>query len=260
VRGTLPPAHATHLEAQPGFALTATGRSVLDANAKAAVRVNMPSISLNSGQLEVASVDHAASRARLMLEVAGKVVIDPGHGGTGNLPGSSSNNATSTSGVLEKTMTLRRLQRPGFRARAVAKSHGADVLVSIHYNGSNDTGVRGTVTFVRADTNGNVNRAEDLALAQRVQTAVSGAIPGGRDRGVADDTQTAVGSLAVLSDTTFGNTAALHPIRACLLEVEFITNPAVDVQLNTGAGAAALRQSIADALAGAIVSDLLNQP
>jgi hypothetical protein len=67
-------------------------------------------------------------------------------------------------------------------------------------------------------------------------------------------------SLAVLSDTTFGNTAALHPIRACLLEVEVITNPAVDALLNTGAGAAARRQSIAEALAGAIVSDLLNQP
>ena len=37
----------------------------------------------------------------------GTVVIDPGHGGTLEVGGSSANNATSPSGVLEKNMTLR---------------------------------------------------------------------------------------------------------------------------------------------------------
>ena len=36
----------------------------------------------------------------------GTIVIDPGHGGTSNLSGSSSNNAISLSGVKEKKLTL----------------------------------------------------------------------------------------------------------------------------------------------------------
>ena len=38
--------------------------------------------------------------------VSGVVVLDPGHGGSRRIGGSSPNNATSASGQLEKTMTL----------------------------------------------------------------------------------------------------------------------------------------------------------
>jgi hypothetical protein len=44
--------------------------------------------------------------AEIDFEVPAVVVIDPGHGGTENATSSSWNNATSPSGVLEKTMTL----------------------------------------------------------------------------------------------------------------------------------------------------------
>jgi N-acetylmuramoyl-L-alanine amidase len=36
----------------------------------------------------------------------GTVVIDPGHGGTGNIGGSDGNHAVSPSGVKEKDLTL----------------------------------------------------------------------------------------------------------------------------------------------------------
>ena len=37
----------------------------------------------------------------------GTVVIDPGHGGWLEIGGSSANNATTPSGILEKNLTLR---------------------------------------------------------------------------------------------------------------------------------------------------------
>jgi len=49
------------------------------------------------------------AEARAVSDAAGglgTIVIDPGHGGTTNLPGSSANNAISRSGVKEKKLTL----------------------------------------------------------------------------------------------------------------------------------------------------------
>ncbi len=281
VRGTLPAGHAQNLEAEPGFAFaTATRRSTVSAGGTAAVRVNLPPVSLNRGQLTVASVTHSAVRLTLGVEVPGVVVVDAGHGGSANLAGSSSNNATSVSGVLEKAMTLDLATRvrdalltssrlvevhltrdedfnvAGAERSRRAREVLADVLVSLHFNGNGDATIRGTETFVRANSNGNVNRTEDVALATRVLAAAVGAIPGGRSRGVKDDTQTAPRSLAVLSDTSFGNTAAQHPIRACLLEVEFITNATVDAQFNTNANRFQFKNRLARAIADAIVTDL----
>jgi N-acetylmuramoyl-L-alanine amidase len=142
----------------------------------------------------------------------------------------------------------------------VAQAVGADVFLSIHFNANGPT-TRGTETYVRATANGNVNHDEDVALAQRIQNAVFGAIPRSRDRGVRDDTasQHPTG-LAVLSDRSLGNIAAFHPIRACLVEIEFITNADVDALFNTAADRDDNRRRVAEAIAGAIVDDLLNQP
>src|SRR5262245_52125384 len=98
------------------------------------------------------------------------VVIDPGHGGAGKVGGSSGNNATSPSGLLEKDLTLAvaRHARAALDARghdvrltrdadvnlslvdraAVAKSARADTFVSIHFNGFGDNTVQGTETWV----------------------------------------------------------------------------------------------------------------
>lgn len=62
--------------------------------------------------------------------------------------------------------------------------------------------------------------------------------------------------LGVLADTHLGNTAANHPCRACLLEIEFIDVPLVDQLLNTGPNARAVRQEIAAAIKDVIVAEL----
>src|SRR6266545_4414340 len=100
-------------------------------------------------------------------------VIDPGHGGSARVAGSSPNNAVGPTGLLEKDVTLDVVQRTaallqsrgvdvtctrtsdvnlGLAARAdVAKQLGADVFLSIHFNapGSpSDHTTNGTETWV----------------------------------------------------------------------------------------------------------------
>lgn len=210
----------------------------------------------------------------------GIVVIDPGHGGTTNMGGSDANHATSPSGVREKAMTLTmgllvkdaleaanagghqitvfmtrtKDENLGLAARAnVARDKKANVFLSIHYNGF-DGAVRGVEAFVRPEAAGNVNLAEDTAFAKRVQTRVFRAIKARdaatKDRGVKEM------KLGVLNDGALGNTAASHPCRACLLEIEFIDVAAVDKLLNTGANAATLRREIAGAIKDAILEEL----
>lgn len=215
--------------------------------------------------------------------VSGVVVLDPGHGGDTRTGGSSPNNATSASGVLEKTMTLDLAKRvrkqlktlsdslPGSSIEVhmtrtgdtnlslsdraqVAEKREADVFVSIHFNGFNGI-ARGTETLILSKANGNVNEAADRRFAERVQNAMLGAIrhfdPDARDRGVKDSIP-----LGVLNDVSLGNTRGDRNTRACLIEVEFIDHPTVDALLNTGPHANEVRDAVATALAEAIVEDL----
>jgi len=215
--------------------------------------------------------------------LTGVVVLDPGHGGSKKIGGSSPNNATSASGVLEKEMTLdmaKRVQKQlkqiadlapgsdikvhltrsgdtnlGLSDRAqVAEARNADVFVSIHFNGFNGS-VRGTETLILSEANGNVNEAEDRRLAKRIQESMFSAIrkldPAARDRGVKDGQK-----LGVLNDVSLGNTRGDHTTRACLIEIEFIDNPDVDKLLNSGTGSDKARDAIAAAIAEAIVADL----
>lgn len=206
----------------------------------------------------------------------GIVVIDPGHGGSLDVGGSSKNNAVSPSGVLEKNMTLRfafllrealkeaaiasgdnvtifltrdtdiNLSLPD-RAR-VAKSKKADVFLSIHFNGFNGV-ARGTETLISPKAI-NSNHAADKALAQRIQKATFNAIkahdPNTKDRKVKDQ------KLGVLNEANLGTKA-----RGCLLEVEFIDVPEVDTLLNLGPNSPQIRADICKAIAGAIIDDLI---
>ena len=237
---------------------------------------HMRSLGLNIAESEF--TEDAISQA-----VKGVIVLDPGHGGANRIGGSSPNNATSASGVLEKTMTLdmaRRVRKhlkrmtsdlPGSdvkvhltrsgdtnlglsdRAEA-AESKNADVFLSIHYNGFNSS-VRGTETLILSAANGNVNEAADRALAQQLQTAMFNAIKqfdaGARDRGVKDNQR-----LGVLNDISLGNTRGDAPTRACLVEIEFIDNANVDQLLNTGPNANAANEAIASAMATALLDNL----
>ena len=207
----------------------------------------------------------------------GTVVIDPGHGGSLETGGSSANNATTPSGILEKNMTLRfgLLVRDAIKAAAtagghtikviltretdknlglsaranVAKANDADLFLSIHHNASVAHNARGVETLVRPKSAGNTNHADDTSFAKKIQAGVLGAIkahdPTTKDRGVKDQV------LGVLKDSQLGN-----GVRACLVEVEFIDTRAVDELLNLNSNAVQVREDIAAAIAKACVAEL----
>lgn len=215
----------------------------------------------------------------------GTIVIDPGHGGAQPLPGSSPNNAISVSGVKEKKLTLdfafilktaleRQAQGAGEALRVVltrssdvnvagrdraqhAFIAGARAFLSLHFNGNASPTPSGVETYVRAEQNGNINYADDLAFAQAVQAGLLRGLrsvaPNTKDRGVKPDTQTqhATG-LAVLSDINLGNTTTGRKCVAALAEIEFITNPSVDVLLVSGPDALENRTVAMESLATAL--------
>lgn len=217
------------------------------------------------------------------MPITATVVIDAGHGGTGpSLGGSDADHAVSPSGAKEKNMTLQLalLVREALRTAAqngghtinirmtretdvnlslsaranVARTHRADRLLSIHFNGFNRV-ARGTETLVRGVAHGNVNHAADKKFATKIQNAAFGVLkardPAAKDRGVKDQ------KLGVLNDVQLGNTTG-GKCRACMIEVEFIDVPAVDALLNTGPNAASVRTELAQGIANAIIDDLVN--
>jgi N-acetylmuramoyl-L-alanine amidase len=209
------------------------------------------------------------------------IVIDPGHGGTGSIGGSDGNHAVSASGVKEKdlTLTIANLVKGELQTAAqsgghtlniiltrstdknlslaerahVARTNHADRFLSIHLNAFNGV-TRGVETYIRRPSD-NVNLEADRRFARRIQNAVFDVIEGfdagSNDRGVKEE------KFGVLNDVSLGNTNGGN-CRACLLEVEFLDVPAVDVLLNTGPDSASVRQSIAQAIAKAIVKDLVD--
>jgi N-acetylmuramoyl-L-alanine amidase len=217
----------------------------------------------------------------------GTVVLDPGHGGTVKLPGSSANNATSVSGVAEKVLTLdfgfvlrdalvaqaaragetikvaltrdRDVNVAGAERAGLAGKLGARAFLSLHFNGAADAAVRGTETFYRAAENGSLNPGPNIAFAHAVQGGLLEGLraidPSARNRGVKPDTQSGPGGLGVLNPRALKPSASVSrvpPCAAALAEVEFITHPAVDRLLVAGAQAEAHRQAVAEPLATAI--------
>lgn len=259
--------------------------TTVDATGHTAIRINLPPVAFNAARISAQLEGEAGPVELLDLEVPGIIVIDPGHGGDSNLRGSSANNATShTSGILEKDLTLalaletraalqNAMAADGLSLRIyltrdddsnlrgdhrahVGRDNGADILLSIHFNGFDGT-VRGTETLVRRASD-NANYDQDEVLAARVNDAVYGAIlghdPEARNRGVKSR------ELAVLSDDSLGNSPSYHPIRSALLEVEFIDNQAVDALLNINENHERVRLDIATAIANAMIEDLWRSP
>ncbi len=281
--------HRDRFEAPAEFTATGFARisqeqvtTTVDETGHTAIRVNLPPIAFNAVRISVQLEGEETSVELIDLEVPGIIVIDPGHGGADNRPGSSANNATShTSGILEKELTLdfglrtrtalRALRvgensnlrihmtrtedenRAGSVRANVGKDRGADILLSFHFNGANGV-ARGTETLIRPRAS-NHNFDADTALARRVNTAAYNAIlahdEGARNRGIKSERD-----LAVQSERDLGNTATWHPLRAALLEVEFIDNQAVDELLSINDGYEQVRQDICDAVADALIEDL----
>lgn len=229
----------------------------------------------------------AAAAVPVPAASLGTIVIDPGHGGTAVVGGSSPNNAISASGVKEKKLTLdlalmlaahvkSQAQAAGRDVRVVltrdgdfnvgiadraarAKAEGADLFISLHFNGAQGT-ARGCETFYADASHGNVNLQADMAFAQQVQTGLlkgisaAGLTP--KDRGIKPDTASGPGSIGVLRDSSLGNVDNPKPCRAVLTEIEFIDHPDVDRVLIAGPGAVAARGALAEQLARALIAAL----
>jgi N-acetylmuramoyl-L-alanine amidase len=220
------------------------------------------------------------------------IVIDPGHGGTKNVAGSNANNATAASGVKEKVLTLAYAQdlkthlesdeiQQIFQGRGycevkiimtrttdvnvtarnrvkTATDNKADILISIHFNGFNKSS-RGTETYYRDPANGSqANLGEDKALAEAVNNgafqAISAIDSRASNRGIKSDKKGKNSGISVLRDPGRGLSGKI--CRSCLLEVEFIDVPAVDVLLVSGPQATNNRSAIMRAVARALANVL----
>lgn len=248
---------------------------------------------LASAVLQVTS--NFAEPRRVGLEAAaaknlGAIVVDPGHGGSANLPGSDANHAISVTGVKEKKLTLdfclilreqilKQAQKAGETVKVVltresdinvsgfnraqqAFTNKAKLFLAIHFNGNGSSSVRGTETFFRAKDNGNINLEDDMAFAQNVQDAMMSGLKaidaGAKDRKIKPDNQgnPDLPGFGVLNDHSLGNDQRDDPCRAAYIEAEFITNPAVDKLLISGPNAVANRTAVMASLAGAILAEM----
>ncbi len=222
----------------------------------------------------------------------GAIVLDPGHGGTTKVGGSSPNNATSISGALEKNLALdfctilkAELESQanaagdkvdvfltrttdvnvGIAARAnLAGTKNAKLFLSLHFNGFTKPSARGVETFFAAASNGNTNVAADRAFATAVHNALLAGMksvdPTATDRKVKPDTATGPGKLGTLSDVALGNVGKAKKCLAAYFEVEFITNPTVEKVLISGPGAAANRVKVMASVAKAMLAQIRTMP
>ncbi|MCG8599527.1 MAG: N-acetylmuramoyl-L-alanine amidase, partial [Verrucomicrobiales bacterium] len=273
----------------------AQGQTEIDDKGYTAIRANLPPVGFNKAQIKIQIEGSNEFIELIDMEVPAIVVIDPGHGGDQDRPGSSWNNATSPSGVLEKNMTLQygRALRDSLEEYAeendlqirvamtrdsdvnysgqeranIARDLGADIFQSFHFNAANGT-ARGSESLIRGTSN--VNEDEDEALGRRVLDGVLEALgeydeDGINDRGVknyawsASQGANVPSSWSVLADPSYSNVADYHPVRGNILEVEFIDVEAVDDLLN-GEDAEAIRTSVGEDVRDAIIEDINHQP
>ncbi len=214
----------------------------------------------------------------------GTIVLDPGHGGTKKVGGSSPNNAISKSGVKEKKLTLdfclilrdelmKQAQRSNETIK-VAMTRTTDVNISIadraklafteraklflcvHFNGLQNPAIRGAETYYRAKENGSLNFEDNVAFATDVQEALFAGFksvdPNAKSRGVKPDTESGPKTLGVLNDKALGNDRRTDMCRAAYVEAEFITNPTVDALFVSGPDAIPNRTAVMASVAKAI--------
>ena len=261
----------------------------VDENGECAIRVNLPPIGFNKGRLLIAVEDFQGVPAKVAdMEVPAVVVVDPGHGGTDSGAVGSDGTTLEKNLTLSYGLDLQTELRDQFDELApfhrvlitrsqdmrveladrppIARDAGADVFMSIHFN-SGAAAARGTETFIErtkaesiatgdpANNPGdNHNVDEDESLAGDANTATFNAVgTGAIDRGVQH------AGKYVTRDLYLENVAGYCPIRACLVEVEFISNAAALASV-TGANSGAIRSAFADNVAAAIIEDIEEQP
>ncbi len=140
---------------------------------------------------------------------------------------------------------------------AFARDNGADVFLSIHFNGHTNPSIHGPETWIEPTASGNVNLAGDNALAGRIQPVLNAAQQPGQPgyRGIKQGTVS-----GVYRDNHLGNLAKQPPhSRACLVEIDWITNENVEIEPISGPDAATNRAAVIGGLSNAIVEDIEHQ-
>ena len=185
------------------------------------------------------------------------VVIDPGHGGSKKVDGSSPNNAMGPTGLEEKIVTLQvglaaagALATSGLEVlltrkddrnigiverAAVAKKSRAAAFVSIHFNvsESDQPPAQGTETWI-GEGYSEISRA----LADRVHASVR-AVTGHRDRGVK------VGDVSAVIKPANHDPQTAN----CLIEISFLDRQAEEERrLRDPAYIEALGRAVADGI------------
>lgn len=250
------------------------------------------------------------------LEVPAVIVVDPGHGGLEDEEGSSWNNATSATGILEKEMTktlgLKIRQRfrnklnknytlkvlltraeedvnpTGKKRSKKAGDNGADVFLSLHFNGGAKTTTRGTEVWIYPDSppparylssykpEYQINFQQDYKFAKRLLDATANVVGSGvRGEGIKTYDYTTKNespyaktpSNVYQDDVYYLNNISIPGIdvkdlalsRAALLEVAYITNPDDDQWFN-GINGNENYNNLADSLIKSIIDDIEKQP
>ena len=180
-----------------------------------------------------------------------RIIIDAGHGGTARAGNSSAFGSRGPSGTFEKDVTLdiarqvaARLGRGaavtrtddrnlslGARASQASRD-GADVFVSIHAN-SGPPEMSGPETWVHPDAG-----PDSHELAGGIQRALERLA--GRYGGSAESRR---GPMAVLNPRVLGKRTS-----ACLVEVDYLSNPRGEQRLGDPSERAAIGAAIADAI------------
>lgn len=185
------------------------------------------------------------------------VVIDPGHGGNQKVGGSSPNNAKGANGLLEKDLTLDLATRIRDRLRGqatviltrttdtniglverarLAYDNNADVFLSIHFNGFDNTSVDGTEVWIAKNSTGQSQQFAESVLNQVL------AVTQVANRGVKQKPANEPDFVVLRPTYHKPNTSA------ALVEVAFLTNAAQAARLaNTS-----YRDQLATAIATAV--------
>ncbi|MES2466127.1 MAG: N-acetylmuramoyl-L-alanine amidase [Verrucomicrobiota bacterium] len=230
-----------------------SGRTIVSNDGFTAIRVNVPPIGFNQVRIKIQIEETAMPIDLIDMEVPGVVVIDPGHGGidsgTVGAGGVEEKELALAYGLSLRQQLIKKFTEENRGLQVVmtrkttdffpsksdrpqqARDSGADVFVSIHFNDLGAT-PRGTETFVErtaaeasaSNPGDNKNVDEDLGLANALNSttlnAVAASDAGAFNRGVKR-----AGFTVTLDGPTYnGNTLLFRPVKACLVEVENLSN------------------------------------
>ena len=284
-----------------GEAGKATASTTVDEGGYTAIRVNMPPIGFNKARVKVKIGAIEEELHLIDLEVPAVIVIDPGHGSGPNLPGSSSIGGTADDSgepeykfaydlALETRLEIRNHEEndkghikvfltrenatniPAVSRTKVARDQGCDVYMSIHFNDWDDRLHRDP--FGMWDDTGNINTAEDSALAVSLRKSVQVAIAAieplasrNSPRSSYDSANwetTSQKGLDTCSDLQAGlpyngNVSGYTPCRAALIEVEWMSHAAADALFNVAPLMGPMRSRTAKELADGCIQDALIQ-